>query len=332
MTRRPISTRGAFTLIELLVVIAIIAILIGMLLPAVQAVRESAAKAACQNNLHQLGVAVHGYQSAMETMPPYFGIDSKMGVYPWIDRTRPYGGWMVHLLPHMDQKPLYDRIQNDTRANSWNEPHCTAYSPYQSTGNVQVDQYNGHSYVYQSYTGGNCIGTQYVNGIWIEGVHQIPIKSLQCSADPTSDPSGLVYSYWGYTNYLANYNAWSARPGEGLWAKPVRFNQITDGLSQTVLFGEGYADCDSVGRIALYSWYYHNFGLDWYQQPNTLMFQNNPLAQDCDNWRTQSGHKGGGINVCMADDSVRMVTQGVSQSTWNSALLPRDGIPLGSDW
>ena len=130
--------RHGFTLIELLVVIAIIAVLIGMLLPAVQAVRESAAKAACQNNLHQLGVAVHNYHSPMECMPPYFGIDSKQGVYPWIDRTRPYGSWMVHLLPYMEQKPLYSRIQTDTQTYKWNEPHCDVYAPYQASGNVHL--------------------------------------------------------------------------------------------------------------------------------------------------------------------------------------------------
>ena len=63
---------------------------------------------------------------------------------------------------------------------------------------------------------------------------------------------------------------------------------------------EGYfgAPMTRVGRIALYSWFYHNFGLDWYQQPNTLMFQDQPLAQDCDNWRAQSPHRGG-LNVAL---------------------------------
>ena len=107
--------------------------------------------------------------------------------------------------------------------------------------------------------------------------------------------------------------------------------QITDGLSQTVLFGEGYADCDRIGRIALYSWYYHNFGLDWYQQPNTFMFQDRPAVSLCDNWRAQSGHTGG-MNVCLADGSVRVVSAAISQATWTSALLPNDRIPLGADW
>ncbi len=331
MKNRPSSTRNAFTLIELLVVIAIIAILVGMLLPAVQAVRESAQKAACQNNLHQLGTAVHKYHTDFEVMPPYFGIASPQGIYPWVNRTMPYGSWMVHLLPNLEQKPLYDRIRNETNSANFNEPICTQSAPYVPSNNVQTDQYNGHSYSYNTGSGGGCIGTYTNHGIWIDGVHEIPFKSLQCPADPTADTSGVVYGYWGYTNYMANYNAWSSGPGQGLWATPVRFAQITDGLSQTVLFGEGYANCDGVGRIALYSWYYHNFGLDWYQQSNTLMFQPAPSAATCDNWRAQSGHKGG-MNVALADGSARTIAFGISQATWNSALLPRDNVPLGSDW
>src|SRR5262249_11372689 len=147
---------------------------------------------------------------------------------------------------------------------------------------------------------------------------QATYKLLQCPTDPTLSTDGLVYGYWGSTSYLANFNAWG-QPDLGIWSPPQRFANLTDGLSNIVLFGEGYANCDRVGRIALYSWFYHNFGLDWYNQANTLMFQDRPEVKDCDNWRAQSGHRGG-MNVCLADGSVRTVHGSISQMTWTNAL------------
>jgi prepilin-type N-terminal cleavage/methylation domain-containing protein/prepilin-type processing-associated H-X9-DG protein len=100
--------RRGFTLIELLVVIAIIAVLIGLLLPSVQKVREAAANSQCKNNLHQIGVACHGYHDVQQSLPPGYVASG-----PYVDGatdTSPGWGWAAHLLPHLEQDNLYRQI------------------------------------------------------------------------------------------------------------------------------------------------------------------------------------------------------------------------------
>jgi len=111
MTRGSIPRAGrrAFTLIELLVVIAIIAVLIALLVPAVQKVREAAARAQCQNNLKQFALGIHGYHDTYKTMPP--------------TRTPEGGGswgssWLVYVLPYIEQGALYKRF--DLKQDQWN--------------------------------------------------------------------------------------------------------------------------------------------------------------------------------------------------------------------
>jgi prepilin-type N-terminal cleavage/methylation domain-containing protein/prepilin-type processing-associated H-X9-DG protein len=333
MSRTNPSKRRGFTLIELLVVIAIIATLIGMLLPAVQAARATAHRVQCQNNMHQLTLAVHTFHDQNGSMPCYFGVYPPYGgsLYPddpVQNKSKVYGSWFAHLLPFVEQDNLYNRIVQEIRSSGWNHDYHDVNVPGTPTG-IVTTQYNGHAFTYVTTTGGTYSG-YHAHGIWIDGVHEVRYKVLQCPADPTVDEPGLVYNWWGSTNYLANYNAWGMND-DTLWTSPAKFGAITDGLSNTILFGEGYANCDQIGRIALYSWWYHNFGLDWYQRANTLMFQDRPREKDCDNWRAQSGHRGG-MNVAMMDGSVRSVSPSISQSTWTNAMLPRDGEILGPDW
>src|SRR5262245_3683403 len=97
----PRARRRGFTLIELLVVIAIIAILIGLLVPAVQKVRDAAARVQCQNNLKQIGIAVHGYHDSYRRFPAGSILDLSIAA-PTINN-RSHSNWAMAILPHIEQ-------------------------------------------------------------------------------------------------------------------------------------------------------------------------------------------------------------------------------------
>lgn len=334
-------SRSGFTLVELLVAIAIIGALIALLLPAVQAAREAARRIKCQNNLKQLGLGSHQFHETNGSFPTFFGIFppvNNCGVRPHCNRTAPYGGWFLHLMPYVEQRPLHDNISAEIAILPQNQ-RITLTAP-SGCSTVQDRDYNGdHTRTYTSCT---TPGSYEEHGIWVPSVRTTPFTLLRCPTDPTAVKG--VYSGWGVTSYLGNYNAFDSGTrvpaSTPVWTLPSRSNHLTDGLSNTVLFAEGYAYCDGFPRIALHSWYYHNFGLDWYQIPNTTMFQSSPVAKTkaqcpagrecCDNWRTQTPHTA--MNVALADGSVRPVFREISQGTWDNVLRPADGNVLGSDW
>src|SRR5437868_1095051 len=101
--------KKAFTLVELLVVIAIIGVLVALLLPAIQAAREAARRAQCKNNLKQIGLALHNYESARRAFPPGFISTPKNNVLN-AEGTGPGWGWGAYILPHLEESATFQQI------------------------------------------------------------------------------------------------------------------------------------------------------------------------------------------------------------------------------
>jgi prepilin-type N-terminal cleavage/methylation domain-containing protein/prepilin-type processing-associated H-X9-DG protein len=204
-SQNPNGGRAGFTLIELLVVIAIIAILIGLLLPAVQAVRASAQRTQCQNNLKQLGLAGQSYHDANQAFP-----------YHWdfTPQTNPSGYYtsIIPLLPFLEQGNLYQQLY---------------------TLAVQKGTFMGQYSKGFGETPGSDIAT--------------PLPVLACPSDHLPSPpttQSLSNVYIGLTSYLGNWESSSSPGNDGIFVlpsvHPVSLLSITDGTSNTILFGERY--------------------------------------------------------------------------------------------
>ncbi len=215
------SRRVGFTLIELLVVIAIIAVLIGLLLPAIQKVREAANKTKCANNLKQMGLAMHSFENQYGQFPPGLGATGdKMrpgmtNYYRWTEpRNLRFCSWHTHLLPFLEQQALYDGIH----------PRLTAIT-YPLLKATPIPQFSCPSDPKHLQLDWDWPVTTYRG---VRGVDRPNVQGSENIGDPNAE--GILY-----------------------WRSNVKPAHVTDGLANTLLIGEMGHTHYEAGRSS--TWY-----------------------------------------------------------------------------
>jgi prepilin-type N-terminal cleavage/methylation domain-containing protein/prepilin-type processing-associated H-X9-DG protein len=293
------KTRRGYTLVELLVVIAIIAVLLGLLLPAVQKVREAANRLTCANNLKQLGLAMHNYHDEQRTLPPAYINQGQYGSSPYSFTH----GWAPFLLPYVEQQPLYNLYH-------WELPlyvpgnQAVVATPLKLFQCPSTPEQNR----YMTITVFAFFGTKGACGDY----------TITLGVDPVLAQLGLVDPVVECRGALTN----TATPALGLSPKPActRLNDITDGTSTTILVTEdaGRPRNWQAGKAVGPDQALEGGPWDHYKGPIILegsstdgTTQPGPCAINCTNDREVYAFHPGGANAVFADGSVHFLKAGM---------------------
>ncbi len=359
--KRPL--RSGFTLIELLVVIAIIAILIGLLLPAVQKVREAGARMTNANKLKQIALAMHNYNDTNDNLPPAFGWNRPLKSGEDAIPGGAQGSGYFHILPFMELGNLYDQAEAS-------RSYCYISDLSQSTKGSSTWKYNNSTYGYERHYSYEQSDRTYkrlspaVTANWSGEVYTTVVPAFQSDLD-----ASITSSTVGYASFLMNSDVLTGTS---------KVQTIKDGTSNTVLLAEGYGLCRSFGytdapanrnyvggyrysywagylydytykRSYTYnyfgSYYTQRYGQDYkrtttysysYYSPRFSAtpgetFQVRPPTNKC-NGAVPQGLSTGVLQVALSDGSVRTLTQSITHDSWNAALTPNGGEVLGSEW
>jgi len=313
------SVRRAFTLIELLVVIAIIGVLVALLMPAVQKVREAAGRTQTANGLKQLALACHSYVDAHNRLPP-LGQGGEIVIPNGPTFTTLDVSILGHLLPFVEQSGIVQQAiaQGIAAGETWAYLPVPIYnSPLDPTGQSGLGPggYGASTYAasYQIFGGGIAVRTPYV---YDNASPPVPISIYTNTRDlsPKSFPDGTSNTLIFTTRYTFCGN----NGGGTLWAS-IQLNPIWPPPS-TLTYGPYFA---------FYTYATGGFIPD--AKGVGVTFQVAPQQADCVPDYAQS-FTSTGLQVAMADGSGQTVNPGVSGLTWRNALLPDDGNLLGNDW
>jgi prepilin-type N-terminal cleavage/methylation domain-containing protein len=329
MSRPPrTGNRPAFTLIELLVVIAIIAVLVGLLLPAVQKVRAAAARTQCQNNLKQLVTAAHNYEGTAGAFPPgVAGVNPTNGTQPDYTTSGSLVGCLSYLLPYIEQGNVYNQMQIDwspygtgpdwTSAPGIITPAraviktflCPSAPPNAPTG-----------YIGEQFHGTNAAGTSYVNNWLVYGAS----------------------NNLGITNYIGVAGTFGpiAETSKGVFlptrvqdaagvvtkVAPVTIISIADGASNTLMFGEvtgrGFAGSTNTTQNRQSSW-------AWITAGSLATLYGVPALED--RWPVDFASEHTGVNhFAYGDGSVRAVRTPNEFGTGSTASAPHAAFRAAS--
>jgi prepilin-type N-terminal cleavage/methylation domain-containing protein len=316
------TRRRGLTLIELLVVVAIIAVLIGLLLPAVQKVREAASRIKCANNLKQLGLAAHNYHDSHEHLPPVFGYYPPAG--------EAFGTYLFHLLPHLEQDSLYRAALGEVPApdgptivhypgnnNVYSQPVTIFLCPSDpSVGPDGVVTINGFPFGASSYVPNAMVISQRFP-IGPQGKARIP-------ADIQDGASNTILHAEKYAHCSNTVMAPAFRDGGNAWAYGVAgfFPWLPPPMTPPRQgFGPGFA----IRGLAA------SGAPDAIGEGSRFQVQPTPFLGNCDPTRAATAHVGGML-VSLADGSVRTLAPKMSGKTWWAAVTPAGGEVLGSDW